>query len=161
MRRTVAEDRLGVGAFYGAFAVVVVATIVIGILIQAVPGPRRPAHGPAEGELADLFLEAILATSEGTAGESVRGAVATLCTTAPCPAGTVPRPRMADNISRAAGPLAHGLGRPWSFAVANSTGVLLSIGDLPPQAPATASRQDIFHRAQGAYLTATVRLGMS
>lgn len=143
-------DRRAFSAFYGAFAVLLAATVVFGALAAHVPsaGPATDSH---DDRVADHFLAALLASTEPATNKSLGQALARLCLEAPCPGAPTP-----EALMDWAGGLAHNLSVPLGarfLLVLSPPGIAdLSRGPLEPAPGLPMSRAETFHPGLGAFV---------
>lgn len=151
-------DRRAISALYGAFAVVLVSTVVMGVVLAGARSAGPPQTFSADGKTADLFLAALLRSTAPDGSTSFEDALSRLCLRVPCADAEFETLAIADHASALAGPLAHSLDRHWSLAVERGSVALIRAGDLQGGAPAVASRADIYHDGSYEILTVTLRL---
>jgi len=152
--------RSSIAAFstvYGAFAVVLVSTVVVGVILAS--PPSRLHVDERDRALADGFVDALLASTLENSSLPISQALSSACLAARCSPGLVTIESVRANLSRLAFPLAKALDRRFDLRLENETGPLFVLGDLPSLHSATASRAAVYHGPTGTYLTLTVALG--
>lgn len=152
------SDHQGISALYGAFAVVLVSTVVMGVVLAGARSAAPSQTVSADGKTADLFLDALLRSTLPDGSTSFEDALSRLCVRVPCAGGQFDTLAVADNLNAVADPLARSLDRHWSLVVERGSVAMIRVGDLQSGAPAVASRADIYHEGTHEILTVTLRL---
>jgi hypothetical protein len=145
------RDRRAFSAFYGAFAVLLAATLVFGAI--AASGPAHDARpSPTEASLPDRFLDTLLSSTDHASNATFAVAMTRMCTQEPCAPGTHARELLARM-----GNLATHLARPLGaeFLLALSAGALpeLRQGSLEPRPGLALSRAEVFHPPSGGFVS--------
>jgi hypothetical protein len=147
--------RAGFSSLYGAFGVVLVSTLVIGIVLGS-EGPEPQREG-RERHLAGLFLDTLLKSSVGNA-TNFGDAVGAACIHSPCPEGGWNATRLSQAAARIAAPLARALDRAFAVQLSEGGATAFRVGDLPPTARASASQAEVYDRVEVGFVVVAVFL---
>lgn len=148
-------SRSGVSSIYGAFAVVLVCSLVIGAILRASTDLDSPS-GP-DRRLADLYLATLLESSVAN-GTSLEEALAGACLAAHCPVGSWNASALATSADLLAAPLAYALECRYAIQVTHGGLVFFGVGDRPAEARGVSSRADVYHGRDGEFLEVTAVL---
>ncbi|HEX9708444.1 MAG TPA: hypothetical protein VGB42_00490 [Candidatus Thermoplasmatota archaeon] len=154
--RRLRHDRAGFSAFYGAFAVLLAATLVFAAIAA-----RGPAHNTTEDARSDrvahAFLDTLLASTEPVTNSSLGRALSHLCPREPCGGD----PRAAALVAWAgarAEALAAPLGADFLLVLAVPLAEDLSAGELAPRPGLAMSRAEAYHPVLGGFVSLTLFL---
>ena len=146
----------GFSSLYGAFGVVLVSLVVAGLIARSAPQAGQTARD--DSVAGAEFLEALLGSSAGASGGTLRQYLSYACLWDPCGPEAHPRAAVEENFTKAAQSLAKGLGRAFGLSVYAAPGEWLRIGALAPETGVGLGRADVFHPGSSTFLTVTAWL---
>jgi hypothetical protein len=152
------RDRRAFSAFYGAFAVILAATVVFGAIAANTVPAGDHADAGADEATAQAFLAALLASTEPVSNLSLGEALSRLCMDAACTGAPTPR---------SAVDWAGGLARNLSRGLAVDYLLVLRAGDLPelrsgtlaPRPGLPLARAEVYHPGLDGFVAAVLFLG--
>lgn len=143
--------KAGFSSLYGAFGVVLVSLVVAGLIAQsAKPLQESPR---AAGAAASGFLEALLGSTVGAQGATLRQYLSHACLEEPCGPEAHARAPLEANLSATASALAGAMGRQFGLALYTPSGQWFRIGLEGPRAGARIACADVFHPESSSFLT--------
>jgi len=150
------RSRAGFSALYGAYGVILVSTLVIGVALSASHGPGPDLE--RERALARHFLATLLASSVGNA-TTVEQAVAHACFERNCSAAAWNASSLNATIASLAAPLAHALDRSYILAVTAAGFTVLRSGSLEPRSGQGSASAEIYRPSDRGFAGLALQLG--
>ncbi len=149
-------NRRAFSAFYGAFAVLMAATLVVAAIAAQAPTHDGAASAP-DRRTADRFLSTVLESTDPASGFAVGEALARLCLDGACDPALAP-----EAVLLRAAALAHNLSAPLGLKplLSLSVGTLpeLRSGSFDPRPGLPVARAEVFHPGVGGFVGLTVFL---
>lgn len=154
-RRRLRVDRRAFSAFYGAFAVVVAATVVFGAIAAQAPAPRP---GGPDHRTAERFLETLLASTEPVTNATLGQALTRMCVDPPCTDGPTPA-SLLEWAGALADRLAASMGVGYLLVLSVPGKAPASHGTLEPAPGLALARAEAFIASTGKFAGLSLFLG--
>lgn len=165
-------DRKAVSSLYGAFAVLLVATLVVGLVLSSGVATEDGSNRARSQARADAFLETVLESSiplpreagrneralNSSGSISLRSALSRVCVEGAGPAGSINASYLEVSANELARPLARTLGAGYRIQAALGGALLFDAGSLAVEPGVAIARGEVFHPASRGFVGLTLVL---